>query len=425
MEREEYKPRIVDSKIESYLETFGAVLIEGPKWCGKTWTSSFHSKSEIYIADPKSNFQNRRLAELDPSLVLEGERPRLIDEWQEVPGLWDAVRFEVDKTTTKGKFLLTGSSTPRMKGVIHSGAGRISKIRMHTMSLYEAGKSSGKISLEKLCSGECENRYTGDVSLKDLIDYIIRGGWPNNQDISLDRAQNLLKEYIEAVLSSDISRIDTIERNSHKMKLLMRSLARNESTTATNKRLKNDIKDIDNEDITVETVASYLDVLERLFLIENQRPYSPGIRSSVRVKQAEKRHFTDPSLACALLDITPQMLLNDLETLGFLFEALCERDLRIYAESFNAGLYHYQDYQNKEIDAVISLPDGEWCGFEIKLGANQIDEAASHLLKIRKSIEKDDKGRPPKTLCVLCGMSSAAYRRPDGVFVVPLTALAP
>lgn len=425
MEREEYKPRIVDSKVESYLETFGAVLIEGPKWSGKTWTSSFHSKSEIYIADPKGNFQNRRLAELDPSLVLEGERPRLIDEWQEVPGLWDAVRFEVDKTTSKGKFLLTGSSTPKIKGVIHSGAGRIAKIRMQTMSLYEAGKSSGKISLEKLCSGECENIYTGDVSLKDLIDYIIRGGWPNNQDISLDRAQNLPREYIDAILSSDISRIDGIERNSHKMKLLMRSLARNESTTATNKRLKNDIKDIDDEDITVETVASYLDVLERLFLIENQRPYAPGIRSSVRVKQAEKRHFTDPSLASALLDITPRMLLNDLETLGFLFEALCERDLRIYAESFNAGLYHYQDYQNKEIDAVIALPDGEWCGFEIKLGANQIDEAASHLLKIRKSIEKDDGGRPPKVLCVLCGLSSAAYRRPDGVFVVPLTALAP
>ncbi len=425
MEREKYKPRIVDSKVESYLETFGAVCIEGPKWCGKTWTSSFHSKSEIYIADPKGNFQNKRLAELDPSLVLEGDRPRLIDEWQEVPGLWDAVRFEVDRSTEKGKFLLTGSSTPRIKGVIHSGAGRIAKIRMRPMSLYEAGKSDGMVSLEKLSSGECRNKYTGDVSLKALIDYIIRGGWPNNQDIALKRAQDLPREYIEAILSSDISRIDEIERNSHKMKLLMRSLARNESTTATNNRLKNDIKAIDDEDITVETVATYLDVLERLFLIENQRPYSSGIRSSVRVKQAEKRHFVDPSLACALLDITPEILLNDLETLGFLFEALCERDLRIYAESFGAELYHYQDYLNKEIDAVIALPDGEWCAFEIKLGANQIDAAASHLLKIRKSFEAEDGGRPPKVLCVLCGMSSAAYQRPDGVFVVPLTSLAP
>ncbi len=425
MEREMYKPRIVDSKVESYLETFGGVCIEGPKWCGKTWTSSFHSKSEIYIADPKGNFQNKRLAELDPTLVLDGESPRLIDEWQEVPSLWDAVRFEVDKTTAKGKFLLTGSSTPKMKGVVHSGAGRIAKIRMRPMSLYEAGKSSAIVSLEKLCNGECENKYTGDVNLKDLIDYIIRGGWPNNQDITLERAQDLPVQYIEAILSSDINRIDGIERNSRKMRLLMRSLARNESTTATNKRLKDDIKDIDDEDITVETVASYLDVLERLFLIENQRPYSSRIRSSVRVKQAEKRHFVDPSLAAALLDITPRMLLNDLQTLGFLFEALCERDLRIYAESFGAGLYHYQDYLNKEIDSVIALPDGEWCAFEIKLGANQIDEAADHLVKIKKSIEKEEDGRPPKILCVLCGMSSAAYRRPDGVFVVPLTSLAP
>lgn len=425
MERELYKPRIIDSKVESYLETFGAVCIEGPKWCGKTWTSAFHSRSEIYIADPKGGFQNKKLAELDPSLVLEGERPRLIDEWQEVPALWDAVRFEVDKTTKKGSFLLTGSATPKRKGVIHSGAGRIARIRMRPMSLYEAGKSSGVVSLEKLCNGECPNIFTGEVNLKNLIDYIIRGGWPENQDVPLDRAQNLPDEYLKAVLSGDISRIDGIERDSHKMELLMRSLARNESTTATNKRLKDDIKEIDEEDITVETTATYLDVLTRLFLIDNQRPYSYRIRSSVRVKQAEKRHLADPSLACALLDITPKMLLNDLNTLGFLFEALCERDLRIYAESFGAELYHYQDYMNKEIDSVIALPDGEWCGFEIRLGANQIDEAADNLLRIKKSIQSETGGRIPKVLCVLCGMSSAAYRRPDGVFVVPLTALAP
>ena len=209
------------------------------------------------------------------------------------------------------------------------------------------------------------------------------------------------------------------------MELLLRSLARNESTTATNKRLKDDIKEINNEDIVVETVASYLDVLNRLFLIDNQKPYSFELRSSVRVKQAEKRHLADPSLACALLEATPQMLINDLNTLGFLFEALCERDLRIYAQSFGAELYHYQDYSGKEIDSIIALPDGQWCGFEIKLGANQIDEAAENLLKIKESIQQDPKGKVPKILCVLCGMSSATYQRPDGVFVVPLTALAP
>jgi uncharacterized protein len=425
MDKSLYKPRILDHQIDEFLETFGAVCIEGPKWCGKTWTSSFHSKSEIYITDPAGNFQNRRLAQLDPSLVLEGERPRLIDEWQEVTPLWDAVRFEVDKTPEKGQFILTGSATPNHKGIFHSGAGRIARIRMRPMSLYESGHSSGVVSLKELCDGKCTTKFTGEVSLKDLIDYIIRGGWPNNQEIPIERASRLPNQYLEALLSDDIERIDGIKRDRHKMELLLRSLARNESTTATNKRLKDDIKEINNEDIVVETVASYLDVLNRLFLIDNQKPYSSELRSSVRVKQAEKRHLADPSLACALLDATPQMLINDLNTLGFLFEALCERDLRIYAQSFGAELYHYQDYSGKEMDSIVALPDGQWCGFEIKLGANQIDEAADNLLKIKESINQDSKGKTPKVLCVLCGMSSAAYQRPDGVFVVPLTALAP
>ena len=218
-------------------------------------------------------------------------------------------------------------------------------------------------------------------------------------------------------------RIDGIRRNKTKLRLLLRSLARNETTTATNKTLKNDIKEVDDEDIDVETVKEYLDLFERLFLTDNQPPFSAGIRSSVRVKQAVKRHFSDPSLACALLKVTPTSLLGDLETLGFLFEALCERDLKIYAESFGGSLYHYQDYHSREIDAVIELPDGQWCAFEIKLGANQIDAAAENLLLIQKEIAADPKGKPPAVLCVLCGMSNAAYRRPDGVFVVPLTAL--
>ena len=424
MDKNLYKPRIIDSQIDEYLSAFGALCIEGSKWWGKTWSSAFHSNSEIYIADPSGNFQNRRLALLDPSLILEGRHPRLIDEWQEVPQIWDAIRFEVDKTKEKGQFILTSSATPNHKGIFHSGAGRIARIRMRPMSLYETGHSNGVVSLKELCNGRCPMRFTGKVNLKDLIDYIIRGGWPNNQEVSIESARLLPLQYLEAILSDDIERIDGIKRDKRKMELLLRSLARNESTTATNKRLKDDIKEIDNEDIVVETVSSYLDVLNRLFLIENQKPYSSGIRSSVRVKQAEKRHLADPSLACALLKATPEMLLNDLTTLGFLFEALCERDLRIYANSFGAELYHYQDYLNNEIDAIIALPDGEWCGFEIKLGANQIDEAAEHLLKIKKSIEKED-GKIPKILCVLCGMSSATYQREDGVFVVPITALAP
>ena len=423
MDRELYKPRIIDASVEKYLKTFGAVCIEGPKWCGKTWTSAYHSKSEYYLADPRGNFQNRNLAQIDPSLVLDGDSPRLLDEWQEVPALWDAVRFAVDSSKEKGRFILTGSATPNHKGILHSGAGRIARLRMRPMSLFEAGKSSGKISLKELCNGELKAQLTGEVALTDLIDYIVRGGWPSSQELPIEEAVLLPKEYISAILSDDIERIDGIKRDRHKMELLLRSLARNESTTVTNKRLKDDMKEIDHEDIVVETVASYLDVLNRLFLIDNQKPYGTQLRSTVRVKQAEKRHLSDPSLACALLNATPEILKGDLNTLGFLFEALCERDLKIYAEAFGASLYHYQDYHNQEMDAVIVLPDGEWCGIEIKLGANQVEDAAKNLLKIKQKILEEKNGKAPKSLSVICGLSNAAYQREDGVFVVSLTAL--
>ncbi|MDO5348615.1 MAG: DUF4143 domain-containing protein [Lachnospiraceae bacterium] len=423
MNRQNYMPRIIDAKIDEYLKIFGAVCVEGPKWCGKTWTSSYHSSSAIFIGDPAGNFQNRQLAELSPGLILEGDIPRLIDEWQEVPPIWDAVRYRVDQTAQKGQFILTGSATPNHKGILHSGAGRIAKLRMRPMSLFESGDSSGKVSLEKLCRGELTPVMTGEVDLRKLIQMIVRGGWPGSIALSVEQAALLPMEYLNAVIDDDVYRIDGIRRNTTKMRLLLRSLARNESTTVTNKTLKNDIKEVDDEDIDVETVKEYLDIFERLFITDNQPPFSIGVRSSVRVKQAVKRHFSDPSLACSLLKITPDGLIRDLETLGFLFEALCERDLRIYAEAFGGALYHYQDYQNREIDAVVELSDGQWCAFEIKLGANQIEDAAQNLLKIQKEIAKDPKGKPPVILCVLCGMANAAYRRPDGVFVVPVTAL--
>ncbi|MDO5575135.1 MAG: DUF4143 domain-containing protein [bacterium] len=423
MNRSDYRPRVIDRRIEEYLSAFGAVCIEGPKWCGKTWTSSFHSKSEILIGDPNGNFQNRKLAELQPSLVLEGATPRLIDEWQEVPPLWDAVRYLVDERSAKGQFILTGSATPNHKGILHSGAGRIAKLRMRPMSLYESGESTGKVSLQALCRGELSPAITGEVDLKKLINLIIRGGWPGNLGLSRKQAVLLPIEYLNAVLDDDVYRIDGVKRDTSKMRLLLRSLARNESTTVTNKTLHNDIKSIDDEDIDANTVAAYLDIFKRLFITDNQPPFSERIRSSIRVKQAEKRHFADPSLACALLKATSEELLGDLETLGFLFEALCERDLKIYAESFGANLYHYQDYAGREIDAVIELSDGNWCAFEIKLGANQIDAAAKNLIKIRNEIACDPNGKPPAILCVLCGLANAAYRREDGVFVVPITAL--
>lgn len=422
MEREDYRPRLIDNIIDSYLEAFGAVCVEGPKWCGKTWTSSYHCKSEIMLGNPDGNFQNRQLAQMSPSLVLEGETPRLIDEWQEVPQLWDAVRYKVDQSGNKGQFILTGSATPNHKGILHSGAGRIAKLRMRPMSLFESGNSSGDISLKDICEGRIEPKISGEVDLRKLIDFIIRGGWPANQETTLKQAAYLPIQYIRAVLDDDVYRIDNVKRDKHKMELLLRSLARNEATTVTNKKLKNDIKEIDDEDIDVETVSAYLDVFQRLFLTDNQKPFEAKLRSSIRIKQTEKRHLSDPSLAAALLNATPEMLLNDLNTLGFLFEALCERDLKIYAESFDADLYHYQDYNNNEMDAVIAMPNGKWCGFEIKLGANQIDMAAENLIKIKNEI-KANGGIAPDSLCVICGLSNAAYQRPDGVFVVPITAL--
>lgn len=423
MDNDKYRPRLVDSKIEEYLKTFGAVCVEGAKWCGKTWTSAYHSSSQIMIGSPENNFQNRKLAELSPSLVLEGEVPRLIDEWQEVPPLWDAVRYEVDKRAEKGQFILTGSATPNHKGIMHSGAGRIAKLRMRPMSLYESGDSSGAVSLTDIINGTVKPAMTGEVDVRKLFELIVRGGWPGNLDVPIQQAILLPGEYLNAVIDDDVFRIDGIKRDTKKMRLLLRSLARNESTTATNKKLKNDIREIDDEDINIDTVAEYLDIFSRLFITDNQPPFASNIRSSVRVKQAEKRHFADPSLACAVLGITPERMLGDLETAGFMFEALCERDLKIYAEADDAALYHYQDYAGKEIDAVVEFRNGEWIAFEIKLGANQIDAAAENLISIRDSIVEEKSGKPPKAMCVLCGMSNAAYQRPDGVYVVPITAL--
>lgn len=421
----QYRSRIIDSKIAEYLSVFGAVCLEGPKWCGKTWSARFHSRSEILIGDPNNNFQNRQLAEMSPSVILQGEAPRLIDEWQEVPPLWDAVRHEVDKRGVNGQFLLTGSATPNHKGIMHSGAGRIARLRMQPMSLFESGDSGGQVSLKDLLDGKVETVLTGEVDLNRLMELIVRGGWPANIDNPSHLSGAISEQYINAILEDDIYRMDGIRRDTKKMRLLLKSLARNESMTVSNKVLKQDIKEKDDEDINVDTVAEYLDIFKRLFLTENQPPFSAKVRSSLRLKQAEKRHFVDPSLACALLQLTPERLVNDLQTAGFLFEALCVRDLRIYADSWGGKLYHYQDYANKEIDAVIELPSGEWYAFEIKLGVNQIEEAAKQLLTISRSIMEDKDGKQPKGLFIISGLSNAVYRRSDGIVVFPITALKP
>lgn len=423
MEIKNYKKRIIDEKIERYLRLFGAICLEGPKYSGKTWTARYHAKSEsLLYVNTAAGANELELAKMSPQVILEGEKPKLIDEWQEATNLWDEIRYDVDRTGLKGQYILTGSSTPKREGISHSGAGRFGKINMRTMSLYETGDSTGDISLKDICEGKFIDKATGKVELRNLARLIIRGGFPGNINYSASDAKEIVNEYINLIINDDLYRLDGISRDKHKVKLLLKSLARNESTTVTNSTLKNDIKEIDNEDIDVDTLSSYLDAFDRLFLLDNDEPFSTNIRSSVRVKQAEKRHFADPSMACALLNITEDKLINDLETFGFLFESLVIHDLKVYADSFNAKCYHYQDYQNKEIDQVIELEDGSWCAFEIKLGANQIYNAAKNLINIRDSILKDN-GKAPSTLCVICGLTTAAYKRPDGVFVVPITAL--
>ena len=426
MKIENYKKRIADDKIEHYLKLFGAISIEGPKYCGKTWAGRYHSNSEILLhktTGEKSN--NVELAKMSPSIVLEGEKPRLIDEWQEATNLWDEIRIDVDKSGLKGQYILTGSSTPNRKGIAHSGAGRYGKIHLRTMSLYESGDSIGAISLEDLCNNKFKGKATGEVDLRNLARLIIRGGWPANLEYSAKDASEAIEEYINLIIDDDLYRLDGVNRDKHKVKLLLKSLARNESTTVSNMTLKKDINEVDNEDIDIDTVASYLNALDKLFLLDNDEPFSTNIRSSVRVKQSEKRHFADPSIACSLLNIKEEdKLINDLETFGFLFEAMVERDLKVYSDSFNAKCYHYQDYQDKEIDSVIELENGKWCAFEIKLGANQIEKAANDLLNLKKQIE-NEKGKAPSVLCVICGLTNAAYQRPDGVYVVPITALKP
>ena len=308
---------------------------------------------------------------------------------------------------------------------MHSGAGRIVPLRMRTMSLWESGDSDGEVSLRSLFAGKIDSQLTGEVELRRIAELIVRGGWPQGLMVPVEKAYLLPQGYINAIVDDGANRLDEIKRDSSKMIRLLKSLARNESTTVSNKTLKKDIKEKDGIDISDQTIAEYLDVFRRLYVIEDQLPFSPNIRSSVRVKQGSKRHLTDPSIACSLLGINEDGLINDLETMGFLFEAMCERDLWIYAQSFDGKLFHYQDYKGKEIDAIVEMPNGDWGAFEIKLGANQIDDAAKSLLSIKNSIEKEGRSKEPKFLCVICGLTNAAYKREDGVFVVPITSLKP
>lgn len=417
-----YKTRLIDKIIEENLKIFGAISIEGPKWCGKTWTALNHSNSVTYLNNTADNYRERELAKMDVNLVLDKDAPELLDEWQEVPALWDAVRYKCDLDKEKGKYILTGSATPVSDKIHHSGAGRICKMKMYTMSLYESGDSSGEVSLMDLFNDNVQNKLVKKTELSRLAELIVKGGWPETINSSVDASRKITKSYLEALIDKDVNEIDGVKRDKDKMSMLLRSLARNESTICTNSTLINDISDNASKselEVSRNTVADYLDVLNKLHIIENQPSYMYKIRSSSNVGKNAKRHFTDPSLGCAALNITPEKLLNDLNTFGLYFEALCERDLRIYAESIDARLFHYRENTTGlEVDSIIEIADGEYGAIEIKLGANQEEEAANNLKRFYNSVEIK-----PKFMCIICGLYNAIVRRPDGIYILPITAL--
>ena len=421
MDKNRYKPRIADKRLDFYLSTFGAVCVEGPKWCGKTWTCTMHSQSEFLVGLPTGNFANRKLAMLDVQRALEGAAPHLIDEWQDVPAIWDAVRYSVDESAECGRYILTGSSTPKTKGVLHSGTGRIARLAMHPMSLQESGHSAGVVSLSDVCKGrEIGVQSIQEPSLDELIEFVTRGGWPGGLDKSRAQALLIPRDYIRNIIEVDIQKLDGIERDPVKVLKCLRSLARNESTTASTNTIRNDIAEVDDTSLSINTVTDYIGAFNRLFLVRDTRPFSTFTRSPARVKQQSKRRFCDPSLAAALLGVSPKMLLRDLRTFGLLFESLVLRDLEIYAEAMEGDLYHYQDYDGDDFDAVIQTPDDGWSAFEVKLDPGQVDEAATTLVKIASKF----KHNPPTALAVVVGKSGLAYRRPeDGVYVLPITAL--
>lgn len=421
LKKEGYRERLIDKKIDECLRVFGAISIVGPKWCGKTWTSLAHCNSVKYInSNDKKIFS---LAELDANQILIGEYPILVDEWQLIPQIWDAIRRKCDEDKVKGKFILTGSATEKENSIDHSGAGRICKLDMSTMSLYESGDSDGKVSLNDLFSNkEIENHVTKELTLLEIANLILRGGWPENIDKSAKDSQLIAKSYIKDILDKDINEIDGIKRDRNKMEMLLKSLARNESTLASNETLIKDIIENQYDSINKETVGEYLNVLDKLHLIENQPAFNPNIRSGDNIGKTAKRHFTDPSLACALLGLNYDKLINDLNTFGFLFEALVERDLRIYSNYNEGELRHFRNNQSGlEVDSIVIDEDGEYGAFEIKLGANQIEEAKANLLKFYNKVDKK-----PKFMCIICGLWNNVVRDSEtGIYILPITSLRP
>ena len=420
----EYKKRIADELLLKKLKGKGAVLIQGPKWCGKTTTAEQISGSILYMANPEDKEQNITLSELNPSLLLKGEVPRLIDEWQIAPKLWDAVRFEVDHRDALGQFILTGSAVPaNMDEITHTGTGRFAYLTMRPMSLYESGESNGTVSLLELFNNSSKLNGINELTLDDIAFLCCRGGWPRSVSMDKNIALETVYDYYDAVVNYDISRVDNINRNPERTKNLMRSYARNIGSQASNETLKNDMINNDSFSLDTDTVSSYINALKKIFVVEESQTWNPNLRSKTAIRTSDTRFFIDPSIAVAALGLGPNDLINDLNTFGLIFESLCVRDLRVYAESINGSVYHYRDASDLECDAVIHLRDGSYGLIEIKLGGDKlINEGVESLLKLKNKIDTD-KMKNPSFLLVLTGAGKYSYKREDGVLVVPIGCL--
>lgn len=419
-----YKPRIIDQILVRKLQGKGAVLIEGAKWCGKTSTAEQQAESIIYMSDPKKYAQYMLFAEESPEIILDGPVPRLIDEWQLAPKLWDAIRFEVDHRKGLGHFILTGSSVPVNRNEMHhSGTGRFAWLLMRPMSLWESGDSTGAISLRQLFERPASISATNDTTLRQIAFLTCRGGWPLASTLSGDIALDQAFDYYDAVVNSDIQQADGVNRDPIRVKRLMRSYARHQGTQASHPQIYQDMKINDNDTLDENTIHSYLNALRRIFVVEDMPAWNPNLRSKTSIRFADTRYFVDPSIATAALGLGPDDLMNDLESFGLLFETLCVRDLRVFAQALDGEIFHYRDKSGLECDAVIHLRNGSYGLIEIKLGGDKLlNDGAATLLSLASKIDVD-KMKSPSFLMILTATGSFAYRREDGVYVVPVSCL--
>lgn len=420
----QYKKRITDKILEKKLKGKGAVLIQGPKWCGKTTTAEKISNSILYMAKPEEKSQNIILVDLNPSLLLEGETPRLIDEWQIAPKLWDAIRFEVDHRDSEGQFILTGSAVPaNMEEVTHTGTGRFAWLLMRPMSLYESEESNGSVSLEELFNTPNNISGINELDLQEIAYLCCRGGWPRSTFMEKEIALEQAFDYYDAIVQSDISRVDNINRNPERVKNLMRTYSRNLGTQVSNETLKNDMITNDSFSLDNDTILSYINALKKIFVIEEAPAWNPNLRSKTAIRTSDTRYFIDPSIAVAALGIGPEDLIKDLNTFGFIFETMCIRDLRVYAESINGQVYHYRDASGLECDAVIHLRNGSYGLIEIKLGGDKLINEGAETLKQMYSKIDTSKMNNPSFLMVLTATGKYAYKREDDVYVIPIGCL--